>query len=132
MNCTNTYELGTSVGYIFFYDLAATLHQTLIQKFQFGKIYKMFSIKMTYVGDSGFIFAMTDSKVTALQITEFMIASIPPNQLNRFEKYDNLTFIIRPEGQWLGTFQMVNVTLVHTGFMLKTLDEIIKVPVAVR
>lgn len=92
----------------------------------------MFSIKMTYVGDSGFIFAMTDSNVTALQITEYMVASIPPSQLKLYENYDNLTFIIRPEGQWLGTFQVVNVSFVQTGFMLKNLDKVIEVPVAVK
>lgn len=127
MNCPT--QLGPIAAYIFYYDLSKPRHEALIQKFPLGRLYHLYSMKMTYFGDRGYLYIMTNDEVITIQCNEYYTVSIPENQMRYFENHNNLTFTVKPVGRQFGVYQDIKIHFVKTGFKLEALENKVNVTI---
>ena len=111
--------LENEIGYLFYYDLTKPRHSSLIQKLLVGQFKEMKSLKVTYLGDIGFIYLLTNKDLIAVKSVESYFAVIPSNEYENFVEYPNIVFKLFPEGGQFGLTRNITFNGVRSGYMLQ-------------
>lgn len=111
--------LETGAGYLFYYDLDQPRHSSLVQKLLIGNFKEIKSLKISYLGEVGFIYLLTNNDIIPVKSFESYSARIPANEYERFAQYKNITFELYPQGGQFGLARNITFYGIKSGFMLQ-------------